>query len=288
MIFDAGKAWPHPVLRPRSFGDDYPHAEFEVEIEVKCVKRSTEVEVNVDFELSDPDLLQLVEDRAARYVLLIKAPKTHFRECIQSDNPRVEHMYSAGTLTGKVEISPFLICTRDLSDFAARGWHPDFDSRTFNITTGAVLAEDVPKYCWIDTAGERPIDSIFRLSPSPKHPDGHWKYLLEEDRVWIVMSTDDAKRLNSARNQLPNQPEGYYLINGLYLPALLAVLTEVDQHPDEYQECQWFASLDQRLEQVGCKPVGSEGANRVVDAQKVFDFPFTKMPLIAQVEITDK
>ena len=284
MIFDAGKAWPHPVLRPPSYGDDYPSAEFEVEIEVKCVQHGTEVEFNVNFELSEPDLLRLVEDGAAHYVLLIKAPKTHVRECIQSDNPRVEHMYSAGTLSGKVEILPFLICTRDISDFAARGWHPDFDGRTFNIATGSVLAEDEPKHYWLDTTGEGPIGSIFELSPRSKHPNGYWEYILENDRVWIVMSIEDAERLKSARAQLSNRGEVYNLMNGLYLPALLAVLTEADQHEEDFEEYRWFASLNQRLEEVGCNPIGSEGANRVVDAQKILDFPFTKMPLIAQAE----
>ena len=69
MRFDPGKAWPHPVLRPSSYGDDYPQAEFEVEIEVKQVKGSTAIEVYADFELSDPSLLQLVEQNKARFVL---------------------------------------------------------------------------------------------------------------------------------------------------------------------------------------------------------------------------
>ena len=284
MIFDAGKAWPHPVLRPPSYGDDYPSAEFEVEIEVNRVQHGTEVEVNVNFELSEPDLLRLVEDGAARYVLLIKAPKTHVRECIQSGTPRVEHKYSATTLTGKVEISPFLICTRDISDFAAKGWHPDFDGRTFNIAKGSVLAEDEPKIYWMDTTEEGPIGSIFELRPQSKHPDGYWEYILENDRVWIVMSTDDAGRLKSARAQLSNRGEGYYLMNGLYLPALLAVLTEADNRTEDFEENRWFTSLNQRLEEVGCDCIGSEGANRVVDAQKILDFPFTKMPIIADAE----
>lgn len=54
MKFDPGKAWPHPVLRPPSYGDDYPRTEFEVEIEVKRVKGSTAVEVYAEFELLTP------------------------------------------------------------------------------------------------------------------------------------------------------------------------------------------------------------------------------------------
>ena len=64
MRFDPGKAWPHPVLRPPIYGDDYPQAEFEVEIEVERALGSTSVEVTVEFELSDSDLLQLVGGRS--------------------------------------------------------------------------------------------------------------------------------------------------------------------------------------------------------------------------------
>jgi len=83
MRFDAGKAWPHPVLRPRSYGDDYPHAEFEVEIEIKRIKGSTAIEVAAEFQLSDPDLRRLVDEGAAHYVLLIKASQTHFRDLVK-------------------------------------------------------------------------------------------------------------------------------------------------------------------------------------------------------------
>lgn len=48
MRFDPGKAWPHPVLRPPSYGDDYPHAEFQVEIEVLRSVTGTAVEVTAE------------------------------------------------------------------------------------------------------------------------------------------------------------------------------------------------------------------------------------------------
>ena len=66
------------MLRPPIYGDDYPRAEFEVDIEVKCVKGSTEVDIYVQFELSDPDLRALVDDGAAQYVLLIKSSQPTF------------------------------------------------------------------------------------------------------------------------------------------------------------------------------------------------------------------
>ena len=145
MRFDPGKAWPHPVLRPPRYGDDYPHAEFEVEIEVKRAQGSTAIEVDAVFQLSDPDLLRLVRERSARYVLLIKASQTHFRDLIKSGDPHISRPFAKGDLSGRTEFTPFLVCTSELPAFRAAGWHPDFTGRAFNIAAGAVLAEDVPK-----------------------------------------------------------------------------------------------------------------------------------------------
>ena len=81
MRFDPGKAWPHPVLRPSSYGDDYPQGEFEVETEVVRVKGSTAVEVYASFELSlsKPDAYNSSTRDKARFALYSgSAPKTSF------------------------------------------------------------------------------------------------------------------------------------------------------------------------------------------------------------------
>ena len=95
------------------------------------------------------------------------------------------------------------------------------------------------------------------------------------------MSDSDAQQYQTAREQIAGQPEGQYLMNGLYLPALIAVLNEIDQNLREYSNYRWFASLDQRLESVGCPVLGDAHSNRLIDAQKILDSPFLRMPLIA-------
>ena len=285
MRFDPGKAWPHPVLRPPSYGDDYPKAEFEVEIEVKRVAGSTAVEVYADFELSERSLLRLVEDDKAQYSLLIKVPKAHGRQLLGSRKRNIREGFSAGELSGRVEFLPFLVCTQPLVGFRSDGWHTDFAGRSFNIAAGAVLAEDVPKSYWIDTADEAPLGSIFGHKRRSDLPDGRWAYELAEDRVWIVMSNADAAKYEGARERANNQPEGQYLMNGLYLPALVAVLNEVDRNASDYASYRWFASLDHRLKDAGCQHLGSETSNRLIDAQKLLDSPFSRMPLIATAGI---
>ena len=282
MRFDPSKAWPHPVLRPPRYGDDYPHAEFEVEIEFTRSEGSTAVEIQAEFQLSEPSLLKLVDEGSGKYVLLIKASRTHFRELIESNGVCLQKSYPAGALAGRVEFAPFLVSTKDLKGFSAEGWHVDFLGRAFDISAGSVLAEDEPKDYWVDTADEAPLGSIFGHKPSSDLTDGRWICELAEERVWIVMSNTDSARYMAARDRVNNRPDGQYLMNGVYLPALVAVLNEVDGNVEDFQDYRWFAFLDQRLSDVGCSPLGSANANRLVDAQIILDSPFPKMSLIAR------
>lgn len=283
MRFDSGKAWPHPVLRPRSVGDDYPDAEFEVEVQILGARGSTAIDVDATFELSDENLLQIIEDNCAKYVLLVKSPKTHFRRLLTAKDPHIRKSFRAGDLSGRVEFTPFLISTQVLPEFRANGWHSDFAGRTFQIPCGAVLAEDELQEYWIDTANEAPLGSIFGSRLQPRLQDGCWNFELAEDRIWILMSKNDTERFKKARHRVNNQPEAHYLMNGLYLPALTAVLYQVDQDVEEYRESHsWFGSLDERLAAVDCKPLGTPAINRLLDAQKVLEFPFPKMPILVE------
>ena len=284
MRFDPGKAWPHPVLRPPSYGDDYPRAEFEVEVEVARVQASTAVEVTAEYELSDPDLLALVEAEAADYVLLIRAPKTHHRQLLRSTTPRVGASIPAGSLCGRVEFTPFLICTQAQAQFHAKGWHQDFSGRMFDLEPGAVLAEDKEKVYWIDTADEGPLGAIFEHGERPDLADGYWQLQMDGERIRIEMSVADSKRYREARELANRTPEGQYLMNGLYLPALIQVLNSADGDAGAYGGFRWFAALERRLEAVGCEPLGSQRAERLLDAQKVLEAPFGKMPIIAMAE----
>ena len=281
MKFDPGKAWPHPVLRPSNFGDDYPEAEFEVEIEVTRTKKSTAVKVEAWFELSDPSLRTLLRDRQASFALLVRSPRTHYRQMLQAFAPKIEQSFPSGALSGRVEFAPFLVCVQAQHGFRADGWHPDFGARSFNIDPGTVLAEDVSKDYWIDTADEAPLGSIFGHKVRADLVEGRWEYEIEKDRIWIAMSSTDAEQFRLARQQADNQPDSQYLMNGLYLPALVALLNDVDQNTDDYRDFRWFSSLDHRLEAIGCRPLGDNSSNRLVDAQKILDSPFPRMPLIA-------
>ena len=171
--------------------------------------------------------------------------------------------------------------------FRAEGWHRDFSNLAFDIAAGSVLAEDEPREYWIETADDEPlIGSIFAVKERDNFPDGFWDYEIADNRIWIVMSKKDYIQFSNARARVNNHQDGFYLVNGIYLPVLIAVLNDLDQAPDEFREYSWFSSVERRLEDLECKPIGSPDANRLLDAQKVLESPFLRMPIIAEASDT--
>ncbi len=281
MKWDLGKAFPYPVLRPHQGADgDYPKAEFEATIEARRAEGTLAVDLNVTFELSDPDLRRLVRQRNARCALVIESPLTRFRDLVQVEGYHRQESFSTGQLKGRVEIRPFLVCTRELRKFRANGWHADYGDRSFDIPVGAVLAQDEPSVYWIDTEDEKPIASIFRHTGSPDQKDGTWACLPADDQVEIRMSERDHRCFERTKHQREGD-EAAWLINGVYLPALVYLLNEADSAADEYASFRWYATLDQKLEEKRRPGLGSAGAgnNRLTDAQDLLNAPLGRIPL---------
>lgn len=253
---------------------------FEVDIKPDRIQGTTSLQVIADFVLSDPDLLTLVDTGAAEYILRVRAPATHHRSVHCSGHPQISPTFNDGQLHGRMELWGFLVAVRDLPDFCAVGWHDDYDGMRFDIHAGSVLGEDDPKEYWIDTAEEAPIGSIFQIQAGDHLADGAWECQLDGDRVTVRMSSRDFQRFEIARNSFDGTPDAAYIMNAVYLPALIWVLQEADSSQDEYQDRRWYRSLEARLEDCRCKGLGSKADDRLVDAQKLLESPFANLPLM--------
>lgn len=282
MRFDLSKSYPHPVLRPGS--SDYPQAEFQVELELDRLRDGTALRVRGAFDLSDPELLALVDAGKANYVLRVLASKTHFRTAITGSDRIIEQTFADGQIHGLLVLSPFLVCTTRLPRFSVFGWHRDYASLCFDVEAGSVLAEDEPKEYWIDTAEEAAVGSIFTVHPSDHNPPatGTWRCRLHEPKVVLEMPRVDYERFTLARARLNGTVDAAYLMNGVYLPALIWVLQEADGNQEQYSDLRWYRALDERLHEVDRPRLGAEGADRLNDAQVLLRSPFGRLPLLSE------
>ena len=279
MKFDLRKAFPHPVLRPGS--NDYPDADFEAEIDIRRKRGMTHVHLSVVFSLSEDDLLKLIEQDAACFVLVLECSTTHLRAAFRTTSTTLEQTFQPGQLRGLVELRPFVVATRTNVAFQADGWHEDFaDMPPLTLFPGTVLAADEPKDYYIDNAEEAPIGSIFTTAPLATAHDGTWSCNLNDEKVEIQLSPEDHERLTAARKLLDGKSDAAYLMNGLFLPALLHVLVEADANLGDYEGRRWFRSLNAKLTERNLEPLGASSANRLAHAQRLLEHPFSSMPCL--------
>lgn len=277
MKFDLRKAFPHPVLRPHC--NDYPDAEFEAQMELKRQRGASRVDLSVDFSLSDDDILELIRQEAASYVLILECSVTHVRKAYRTVDPHLDDTLPPGQLRGLVELRPFVVATRLIPDFRARGWHEEFvNVPSMKATAGTVLAVDEPKAYYVDNAEETPIGSIFMTTPVDTAQEGRWSLSLEGERIEVQLSINDHRRLTTARKSLDGKADAAYLMNGIYLPALHHVLMEADSGVDDYESRRWFRSLNAKLIERQLQPLGAQRVNRLEDAQRLLEDPFRSMP----------
>jgi len=278
------KSWPYPVLRPNS--DDYQGVEFQVCIDSQQLPESTELEIEAEFALSDSDLLRLVGTGQAEYLLLVKCSTTHYRREFRSAEPLIRQRFKNGKLAGKVDFAPFLVAVKALSDFRSQHWHADYQALTPQFEAGATLAVDHPQTYWIDTADERSVTSMFRVAKADV-PDGQWRCRPQLDHIDIELSERDYGRFNGARSRAYGQPDSAYLLNGVYLPALIWLLMEVDQGDDGggYADSRWYQALNQALARRQLSELGAASADRLADAQALLELPFAKMPILSAEQI---
>lgn len=281
MKCDPGKAFPHPVLRPQS--TDYPDAEFQVEIDLTRVKGSTALRVTAEFDLSDQDLLALIKAKQAKYVLVMKCSATHQRGAYRTTETGIKQDIPAGVLSGRVELTPFVIAVQDVVAFQAEGWHGDWaQAGPIPLHPGTVLALDWPKEYYVDNAEEADIGSFLVVRPSEEVEDGQWQCETDRKRVEILMSPGDHRRFLALRGNALHSAETAAIWNGLYLPALAHAMYDAESNGDALGEWGWYRSLERRLEESGLEPFSAQRSDRMLDAQKLLKQPFKRMVHLAE------
>ena len=285
MKFVKSKSWPWPVLRPYSY--DYPRSEFQSFVDLDKLEDSTQLHLKAEFYLGDRNLRQLVEKERAKYALLISCSTTHSRRYLESETSPIEWYAENGWLTGRIEITPFIVAHRQIDNFRASNWHEDYADRSFAIEPGSVLAVDKPSVHWVESASETPISSIFQIAHDQTVERGTWKCDMyrDPDFVTLLLHPDDYAHFQDARRQANKMETAMYIMNGIYLPALAWLLVEADRAgEDELSERRWFDALNAALSRAECVEIGAEDANRLLDAQSILERPFGKLPLLYGLE----
>ena len=247
MKYEANKAFPHPVLRPLWDGGgtaDFPGYGFQTTVIPHVSTDGSHIELDVKFDVTQPDILSAVESNIAEFAILVYCPTTYYRQYVASTTGKMVAMIRSGDVDNKVEVRPSIVVKSSIERYSPQDLHPELAGRSFKVPTGGLLAQDYASDFPASREYLRPITSIFRIVPERNRQRGHLDIVVG-DPVQILVSPGDNALLATARRSRSLQP---YVMNAIYLPAVMSLLAETVRMADDDPGDKWFTVVKYKLE----------------------------------------
>jgi len=244
MKFDLQKSFPYPVLRP--YSDDYQDSEFQVDVAVGT--QDGEIRVRTTHVTSSESILQLIEEKAAKYVTVISCRDTYLRIAEVSSLAVAEVSISAKKLRGEVAIDCFVVAVTDIPGYRPEDLNSEYGDGSFKIEAGSVLAQEETHVFYFDRELLKPVSSVFDIVVQEQMEPGRWSIDFNADRVRIGMSRETKATVDLARSSKEHRA---VLINSLYFSAVMSCLEAMKSSPDDVRSYRWFEVFDHQIQDAG-------------------------------------
>jgi hypothetical protein len=252
------RSYPHPVLT--HFSDDIVNSIFMPVVEVKGNKNA--YVFDAVFKTNNADLLQLIEQKKARYAVHIECTQTRYRNIFKSDTEKFSFEVPAGLLDGRVEVTSFILATKPMEKYRNGCFHPDYAKLTFRVRKGDTLAVGHDREFTAEKKSDplRKVPSIFSIVPSDDDDATGMDVDMGGDKVRITLSRANFDAYTSLK---ADQSLHSMLAAAVIVPALVAVIDEIRRAADEsgtdgLAERRWFMVVARRLREVGIDPHNAE------------------------------
>lgn len=271
------KLYPYPVLS--HFSDDYKAGEFDVSIDV--VRDGYNLKIDFLTTLTSTGLKNIVKAGQAQYVYHLECAQTGFRTVVKTTNTSESYVISNKSISGKLQICPFIVASQDIQRFSTPDFHNDYSNISFDIEAGCVMA--VGKMVTVDISKD--IDdlantpSIFSIV---RNADVSCKEMLVDmsgRKIIIKLPMSDYYSYKS----LSQTPAAQAILNSLtIIPALTYVLSELkimtNDERMENADSLWYKTLSKTLlTQFECDIESDDfsNSNSIVLAQKLINDPIS-------------
>lgn len=238
MKFDKNKAFPYPVLRPRS--DDYRDADFQVTAYFTVSKSS--IKASVSYAISSDEIFEEIGKGNAEFISVISCRDTYFQSTLTSTEKLVESEFNIGELKGEVIVNPYVVVKKDIHNYKSPDINMEFGSGPFSFEVGDILAQDEAQIFYIDRDLFKPITSVFDLVKHDGHSDGIWTVDFEGEHVQIIVSPKLKENIDNARNAKENR---IILLNSIYFAAVMQAIQKLKDNEtlSIYEDKKWAKAL---------------------------------------------
>lgn len=230
------KLYPHPVLKNET--DDYKTSHFSCELKQdRGVKKFL---MEAHFSLDNPQLLQLIEEEKAEYVLHIECSLSAFRCVIASKTPSFKFDLEDSRLLDKVSICSFLLAKTDITHYTNEDFDDDYMDTTFPCEKGTILAVGSQSVFSVekDKNDLASVPSIFKIYLKLDHEGQGAMIELDDNDIKIGLSQEDYKNY-----QLQCRSHTKVVNAFLILPTLIYALDYLKTDFIELEDLKWVQAL---------------------------------------------
>jgi hypothetical protein len=271
------KLYPYPVLA--YFSDDYVDSSFETAI----VPKKDGYSIRIDFlsDLKNAELTELLMDGKVKIVYHLECAQTGFRTAIQTSDSEFTHIISHKTISGRLQICPFIVAIDILPAYVNSSFHKDYRGFKFLIEAGCVMA--VGKQVNIEI--EKNISdlsntpSVFSIIKNADETAMGMIVDMDQKKIVIKLPEKEYYNYKSIKDEAKVQP----VLNSLVvIPALTYVLEELNKRDSderyEYSSYGWYRAIKKALaNQFQCDVESDQLSmlNMLEIAQKLINIPIS-------------
>ncbi|MEH6972419.1 MULTISPECIES: hypothetical protein [unclassified Bacillus (in: firmicutes)] len=243
--------FPYPVL---TFFDDSIDGIFEIEEDTFSVELDADKShytISGEFLLDNMDIVKLIDDQKAAYVLHIECGKTRYRKPFHFTDRVFSFKISSDLLDGKIEIQPAVIVKTPIQNYKNEKAHEDFADSLFDLRIGELLAVTYPMEFTVTKSLDslQNFPSIFSVSKNTQYDDNPMEVNFEDsNRIRIYLSEQNYRCYKITSQQSDNEP---ILASMILLPALVQLFNYFVQDIDQFEDKLWFPVIQWRVNECG-------------------------------------
>ena len=263
--------FPYPLLNHNKNITDYRletdfRLVFDINADGKLVIENKKICFrNIHFELTDPDLRKMVEEKKLQGAFLVQCSRSVYRKCFpitqQPENLEVDMR----NFSGDVNISAFLYAIEDIDNFSSEGFNPRYTGYSCKIDKYDIVAVDEGLKFSIDVepTDAKDVSSIFLLVP--KEDDDQITYQDGTRKIIIYLPRKQYEAYRNIKNDRRNENIAFAMIA---IPVLTACIKDAQKElqntdlEDLAENKKWLYSVAYRYKEVtGQNLTGEELVN---------------------------
>lgn len=270
------RLFPYPVLCMEN--DDYVNCGFNIRI--KQTEKLKDIALQFDVDLDNKELLQLVREGKAEYLVHVECSNTSFRKVVRNAGNSFTYRIPKAKVNKEVYLVGMVVAKQTITNFYSSNFNEDYDEPV-EFAKGSILAyRNLPRIIVLKNYEELASDdSFFTIvcKNSGQDIDEPVTFDLNGNKIKIFV---DDSIYNEYVKFHTNPVMKPLMISMLVMPALAYVIEEVRSDGIEnYVSCYWYQKIKKSCELQGKRFVEDiiDGDSTSIEiAQEMLQLPLGK------------